>query len=58
MNANPSKTTSISLFFATNGYEPWMSFDLQPDLELLPPLNAKEAKERKQAKVIAKAIKD
>jgi hypothetical protein len=58
MNANLSKTTSISLFFATNGYELQMSFDLQLDLEPLLLLNAKEAKEQKQAKVIAKAIKD
>jgi hypothetical protein len=35
-----------------------MSFDLQPDLEPLLLLNAKEAKERKRAEVIAKAIKD
>jgi len=35
-----------------------MSFDLQLDLEPLLLLNAKEAKEQKQAKVIAKAIKD
>jgi len=58
MNANLSKTTSISSFFATNGYEPQMSFDLQPDPEPLPLLNAREAKERKRAEVIAKAIKD
>jgi hypothetical protein len=35
-----------------------MSFNLQPDLELLLLLNAKEAKEQKQAKIVAKAIKD
>src|SRR5450432_1186617 len=58
MNANPSTTIGISPFFATNGYEPRMSFDLQPDPEPLPPLNAREAKERKRAEVIAKAIKD
>jgi hypothetical protein len=58
MNANLSKTTGISLFFATNSYKPQMSFNLQLDLELLLLLNAKEAKERKQAKVVAKAIKD
>ena len=58
MNANLSETTSISLFFATNRYESQMSFNLQPDSELLLLLNAKEAKERKRAEVIAKAIKD
>jgi hypothetical protein len=35
-----------------------MSFNLQLDLKLLLLLNAKKAKEQKQAKVIAKAIKD
>ena len=58
MNANLSETTSISLFFATNKYELQMSFDLQPDPEPLLLLNAREAKERKRAEVIAKAIKD
>jgi hypothetical protein len=58
MNANLSKTTSISLFFVTNGYEPRMLFNLQPDLEPLLLLNAREAKEQKRAKVIAKVIKD
>jgi hypothetical protein len=28
INANPSETTGISPFFATNGYEPRMTFDL------------------------------
>jgi hypothetical protein len=35
-----------------------MSFDLQLDLEPLLLLNARKAKKQKQAKVIAKAIKD
>jgi hypothetical protein len=35
-----------------------MSFNLQPDLEPLLLLNAKEAKKRKQAEIVAKAIKD
>ena len=58
MNANLSETTSISLFFVTNRYELRMSFNLQPDPEPLLLLNARKAKERKRAEVIAKAIKD
>jgi hypothetical protein len=58
INANPSKTTSISLFFATNRYKPRMSFNLQPDPEPLLLSNSKKAKERKRAKTVAKAIKN
>jgi hypothetical protein len=58
MNANPLETTGISLFFATNRYEPRMSFNLQPDPEPLLLSNSKEAKERKRAKTVAKAIKN
>jgi hypothetical protein len=55
MNANPSATTGISPFFATNGYEPNMTFDLQISTPLPPP-NAREATERRRAENMAKLI--
>jgi len=58
MNANPSATTGISPFFATNGYEPRMSFDLRPELAPLPPKDARKASERRRAERVAKAIQD
>ena len=56
MNANPSSSTGISLFFATNGYEPQMSFDLKETGTVLPPKDSREAAERKRAEKVAKAI--
>ena len=56
MNANPSATTGISPFFATNGYEPRMSFDLQPEETPLPPRDAREARERLRAETLAKEV--
>jgi hypothetical protein len=53
---NPLSTTGISLFFATNGYEPQMSFDLQPAVAPLPPKDAQERRERQRAKELAKSI--
>jgi hypothetical protein len=58
MNTNPSLTTGISLFFATNSYEPQMSFDLQPAVAPLPPKDAQERRERQRAKKLAKSIQD
>jgi hypothetical protein len=58
MNANPSATTGISPFFATNGYEPRMSFDLQPEPAPLPPKDARERRERQRAEELAKSIQD
>ena len=56
MNANPSATTRISPFFATNGYEPRMSFDLQLEETPLPPRDAREARERLRAETLAKEV--
>jgi Chromo (CHRromatin Organisation MOdifier) domain len=56
MNSNPSATTGISPFMGTNGYEPQMTFDLQPDPVPLPPKDTKEAKERQRAERFAKEI--
>ena len=56
MNANPSDTIGISPFFATNGFEPYMSFDLQPDIAPLPLGTTREANERKRAEKVAKGI--
>jgi hypothetical protein len=58
MNANPSATTGISPFFATNGYELRMSFDLQPDPILLLPKDSRERRERQRAEELAKSIQD
>jgi hypothetical protein len=58
MNANPSATTGISPFFATNGYEPQMSFDLQPSEEVTLPRSSKEAFERSRAEAFAKAVQE
>jgi hypothetical protein len=57
MNSNPSATTGVSPFLGSNGYEPHMSFDLQPDPALLPPANARDAKERQRAERFAEEIK-
>jgi hypothetical protein len=58
MNTNPLSTTGISLFFATNGYKPQISFDLQPAVTSLPPKNAQKRRERQRAKELAKSIQD
>jgi hypothetical protein len=58
MNANPLLITGISLFFATNGYEPQMSFDLQPAVAPLPPKDARERRERQRAEELARSIQD
>jgi hypothetical protein len=58
INANPSATTGISPFFATNGYEPRMSFDLQLDPAPLPPKDSREKREQQRAKELAKSIQD
>jgi hypothetical protein len=58
MNSNPSATTGVSPFLGSNGYDPQMSFDLQPDpsLTTLPPANTRDAKERQRAERFAKEI--
>jgi hypothetical protein len=58
INANPLSTTGISPFFATNGYKPQISFDLQPAVAPLPPKDAQERRERQRAKELAKSIQD
>jgi hypothetical protein len=58
MNANPSATTGISPFFATNGYKPQMSFDLQPNPIPLPPRDSREKREQQRAEELAKSIRD
>jgi hypothetical protein len=57
MNSNPSATTGISPFMGSNGYEPYMTFDLQPEPAPLPPASTHEAKERQRAERFAKEIK-
>jgi hypothetical protein len=58
MNANPSETTGISPFFATNGYEPRMTFDLQPTIEEAAlTATPSQAKERKRVEQLAQEIK-
>jgi hypothetical protein len=57
INANPSKTTGISLFFATNGYKPRMTFDLQPAIEEVALLiTPSQAKEQKRVETLAQEI--
>jgi hypothetical protein len=58
MNANPLSTTGISPFFATNGYEPQMSFNLQPAVAPLPPKDARERREQQRAEELARSIQD
>ena len=58
INANPLATIGISPFFATNGYKPRMSFDLQPEPEPLPPKDSREATERSRAEALATAVQD
>lgn len=53
-NSAPSATTTISPFFATNGYEPRMTFDLQ-EVAPLPPQSTREKTERTRAEKFAKA---
>jgi hypothetical protein len=58
INANPSETTGISLFFATNGYKPRMTFDLQPAAEeLAMTTTPSQAKEQKRVEKLAQEIK-
>jgi hypothetical protein len=56
MNSNPSATTGVSPFMGSNGYDPQMAFDLQPDPIPLPPANSRDAKERQRAERFAKEI--
>jgi hypothetical protein len=56
MNSNPSATTGVSPFMGSSGYDPQMSFDLQPDPIPLPPANSRDVKERQRVERFAKEI--
>jgi len=56
INNAPSSTIGIIPFFATKGYHPRMSFDLEPDI---PPIKTtKQATDRDKAAQFSKAIEE
>ena len=54
-NNTPSATTKISLFFATKGYYPQISFDLKPESK--GPRNLRDREARRQAEQLALKLK-